>query len=115
MEFQDFQEYYPYCVYFYFENNYLVVRNALNQPIFEGVVPPGMDIKSELLSFVCPLPDCFRETPDYLQCYLYDDNKEPIFKNGCVNKGRMDKYLVRKERFERFRVQVKATKLSYMH
>ena len=115
MVYQDFRENYPYCVNFYYNNNLLVVQNRDYKPIFEGVVPSGLDIKRELLSFVCPLPDCFREAGDYLQCYLYDDGKEENFKNCKYYKRRMDKYLERKERLEQFCEYVKATKLSYMH
>lgn len=116
MEYKSFREEMPYCVKYYHENNSIVVENRDYQSIYEGLVPSDMDCKSAFHSFACPLDDCYRDNTDCLQCYLYDDNKEPIFKKGDnYFKKRMEKYLERKELLERFLLQVKSTKLSFMH
>lgn len=106
----------PYCVKFYYKTNSLIVANRDYHPIFEGIAPLGLDCNSAFRSFACPLPDCFRDYPEYLECFLYDDSKQPIFKkNNCYYEIRMNKYLERKERLEQFLLNVRSTKLSFMH
>jgi hypothetical protein len=118
MLYQVFLEQMPYCVEYHNETNSIVVKNRDYQPIYEGLVLSDLDCKSAFRSFACPLDDCFRENTEYLQCYLYDDNKEPVFKKGGVSfyENRMDKYLERKERLWQFLVDnVRATKPTFMH
>lgn len=117
MLYQTFLEQMPYCVKYYYDSNKIVVENRDYQPIYEGLAPSELDCKSAFHAFACPKPDCYRDNADCLQCYLYDDNKEPIFKKGGANyyEKRMEKYLERKERLGQFLLNVKATKLSFMH
>lgn len=117
MLYQTFREEMPYCVKYYYNSNIVVVENRDYQPIFEGFFPSDLDCKSAFRAFSCPLPDCYRENGEYLQCYLYDDGKQPVFKKNKIDyyEIRMNKYLERKERLEQFLLHVKATKLSFMH
>lgn len=117
MLYQTFREQMPYCVYYYFNTNLVVVKNRDYQPIYEGEVGEGVNCESAFRVFSCPLPDCYRNCEEYLQSYLYDDDKQPIFnKKGSRNVSRMDKYLERKERLWQFLVDnVRATKSSFMH
>lgn len=117
MLYQDFIETMPYCAEYYYESNLVLVKNRDYQSIFKGVASEGLDCKGTFRSFACPMPDCYREHAEYLQCYLYDDDKEPIFKKGGTTyyEKRMEKYLERKERLEQFLLNVKSTKLSFMH
>ena len=108
----------PYCVKYYYDDKTVVVENRDYLPIYEGLVLSDLDCKNAFHTFACPLDDCFRDNAEYLHCYLYDDNKEPIFKKGGVSyyENRMDKYLERKGRLWQFLVDnVRATKPSYMH
>ena len=117
MLYQDFIETMPYCVEYYYESNLILVKNRDYHPIYEGIVLCDLDFKSAFYAFSCPLPDCYRDFKEYLQSYLYDDDKQPIFnKKGTFNTKRMGKYLERKERLWQFLVaNVRATKPSIMH
>ena len=117
MLYQVFLEQMPYCVKYYYDSNKIVVENRDYQPIYEGLAPSELDCKSAFHAFACPNPDCYIDNADCLQCYLYDDNKEPIFKKGGANyyEKRMGKYLERKERLGQFLLNVKSTELSFMH
>ena len=116
MLYQDFQEYYPYCVYYYFETKLVMVKNKNSQCIYEGLLVTDTDCRTAFRAFSCSLHDCFIEAPDYLQSYLYDEDK-PIFKKGnTYNEKRMIQYLQRKEILMHFLVKnVRATNPSYMH
>ena len=117
MLYQVFRETMPYCVYYYFNNNLVAVKNRDYQTIYEGVVVEGVDCESAFRAFSCPLPDCYRNCEEYLQSYLYDDDKQPVFnKKGSYSTTRLDKYLERKEQLWQFLVDnVRATKPSIMH
>ena len=105
----------PYCVYYYYETKLVVVKNKDSRCIYEGLLVKDTDCKTAFLAFSCPLPNCYKETLDYLQSYLYDEDK-PIFKNGKYNKRRMAEYERRKEILWHFLVNnVSETTLSYMH
>lgn len=116
MDYQDFRETMPYCVYYYYKTKLVVVKNKDSRCIYEGLLVTDTNCRSAFLAFSCPLRDCFRETTDYLQSYLYDEDK-PIFKKGnAYNKRRMVEYEQRKEILMHFLVNnVRATKPSFMH
>ncbi len=116
MDYQDFRETMPYCVYYYYKTKLVVVKNKDNQCIYEGIMVTDADCRSAFCAFSQPLPDCFRDTSDYLQSYLFDEDK-PIFKKGSIyNKRRMVEYMQRKEILWHFLVNnVRATKPSIMH
>lgn len=106
----------PYCVEYYYQTNLVLVKNYDYHPIYEGLLSTSVDCKSAFHSFACPNPACYIENSDYLQCYLHD-KKQPIFKKGgnSYYQARMEKYLERKDRLGQFLLNVKATKLSFMH
>lgn len=116
MDYQNFRETMPYCVYYYYETKSVVVKNKDGQCIYDGLMVTNADCRSVFRAFSCPFPDCFRDTGDYLQSYLYDE-KKPIFKKGnTFNEKRMNKYLERHDLLWRFLLNnVKETKPSFMH
>ena len=116
MLYQDFLETMPYCAYYYYETKLVVVKNKNSQCIYEGLMVTNADCKDAFRAFSSPLPDCYRDTNEYLQSYLYDENK-PIFRNrNSYNEKRMNEYMERHNLLWRFLLDnVKETKPSYMH
>lgn len=116
MDYQGFRETMPYCVYYYYETKLVVVKNKDSRCIYEGIMVKNADCKDVFRAFSCPLPDCFRDTDEYLQSYLYDE-KSPIFKNGnSYYEKRMNKYMERHNLLWRFLLDnVKETNPSIMH
>ena len=115
MDYQDFRETWPYCVYYYFDTKLVVAKDKDGRCIYEGLLVTDTDCKTAFRAFSCPSPKCYMKHPGYLQSYLYVENK-PIFKNGKLNKRRMAEYERRKEILMHFLVNnVRATKPSFMH
>lgn len=115
MSYQDFQEHYPYCVYYYFDTKTIVVKNRNYSVIAEYISIDGFDYKSEFDSFSCDFEDCIRESDSYIQGYLYDEGKEPIFDNEKCLEKHLENYMKRKNKLDIFLLKFKSNGLSFMH
>lgn len=122
MSYQDFLNNYPYCVEYYFGTKSIVVKNGNYAVIAEYYAQEGLDFKcftNAFKSFCFNKKDCFQKYEDekFLKCYLYDKYKSQIFKKGGIsyNETRMNKYMERKNKLDRFLLNFKSNGLSFMH
>lgn len=115
MLYLDFYKKYPYCVEYYFDTKSIFVKNKDYKVIAEYISIDGFDYKSEFDSFSCDFEDCIRESDSYIQGYLYDEGKEPIFDNGKCLEKHLENYMKRKNKLDRFLLNFKSNGLSFMH